>query len=172
MLSAVGCSPVRAAQVSERDAIREFQVKNHLEASVYSEGSRIAQINELPDDFPQLYSDEAFLKGHIFVVTSEADGGYVATLGLAGFDEKESNKLEIVFLSVREDFRKRGLGQTLLDQAIQVAKGIDGCKGLRLLTLKDVLAPACRLYERNGFKITNERQTEFYVLLYYELQWE
>jgi ribosomal protein S18 acetylase RimI-like enzyme len=54
-------------------------------------------------------------------------------------------------IRVEPGFRKQGIGRALVEQAIIWARG-KGMPGIRLET-QDVNVPACRLYERCGFKL-------------------
>ena len=83
---------------------------------------------------------------------------------LIGLAPASEHVAEITTVSVRASHRRQGLGQRLLSHAIQCAAS-QGFKRLTLITLKDVLADAVRLYERNGFVTVSELVTPFYRVI-------
>ena len=46
---------IRRAAPSEREAVRDFEIKHHLESSAYSPESEAAQIADIPTDFPEFF---------------------------------------------------------------------------------------------------------------------
>ncbi len=78
--------------------------------------------------------------------------------------------IELKSFSVAETCRRQGVGQRMLQHAIDTCRSL-GYKGIKLLTL-DVLPDARRLYERNGFRIVREEVVPHYRLYYYQLDLE
>ena len=114
------------------------------------------------------FSDEEFCKVQLFVAVAEDSGEYTGVAGLRREPPRDGRQVgEIISVSVRPEFRKRGIGQSLLSHVISVARD-EGIEVLELLTLKDVLADAVRLYERNGFHVAREKLVPHYHLLYME----
>ncbi|MFM6935311.1 MAG: N-acetyltransferase family protein [Flavobacteriales bacterium] len=70
--------------------------------------------------------------------------------GEAQTESRKETSLEIERIYVRSSHQRRGIGQFLLDQAIQIAKA----KGLKLIWLGvwEHNLSAIRFYERNGFE--------------------
>ena len=87
----------------------------------------------------------------VHISLSRRDGhGLVA--GLTGHAKRASAWFHIVFLWVREDHRRQGLGESLLAECTRLAKA-EGFKGLELDTL-DFQAPD--YYPKLGFEVYAE----------------
>lgn len=70
-------------------------------------------------------------------------------------DTSESQSTELVYMGVHPEFRGRGLGRSMLRHAISVAHG-SGRSSLKLaVDLQN--SPARRLYESEGFLVTDRR---------------
>ncbi len=79
----------------------------------------------------------------------------------------DDKTIDLKAISVAEAHRREGLGQKLLSHAIETARGL-GYAAIKLVTL-DVLPIARRLYERNGFRVVEEKPIPFYILYTYQL---
>ena len=66
---------------------------------------------------------------------------------------KLSHCADVMMMFVRPDSQNQGIGQQLLETAIERAKGIDGLEQLELSASRDASA-AIRLYEKVGFEST------------------
>ena len=60
------------------------------------------------------------------------------------------DQLEITNIVVKKDFRKKGIGNELLEQLIKLAK--ENGKGKITLEVNSTNLAAIKLYEKNGFK--------------------
>lgn len=141
-----------------QDTLRERELNNiKLESfsECYAEDFRelnLAWIQEhwRPEqkDFEELNNpEEAILK----------KGGYIAiakindlVVGSCGLIKVEDQTYELVKMTVRSSFRKKGIGQKLAENAIKKAHSL-GAKTI-LLECNSVLTPAISLYEKLGFK--------------------
>lgn len=82
-----------------------------------------------------------------------AEGGASEPVGLVGWRlEADSRVAEITVLAVREDARRRGVGQALLDTAVEALRAA-GVERAWLVTTNDNL-PALRLYQRAGWQLS------------------
>ena len=72
-----------------------------------------------------------------------------ATVGFTDLEHQGGGKAKILGLAVLPEYRRRGIGQALLDKALAaaLAKGDEKCV---ILVAEDNL-PAQGLYEKNGF---------------------
>ncbi len=86
-------------------------------------------------------------RGGVFNVLQEQDGTVVGSYGLYPLGD---GTCELRKMYLHRDYRGRGLGRRLLDDALARAKE----SGFRRITLEtaSVLKEAIRLYERHGFK--------------------
>ncbi|WP_171816808.1 GNAT family N-acetyltransferase [Thermotoga caldifontis] len=80
-------------------------------------------------------------------ISVEVDGKFVGwmTLGMEGWNDR----LRIHELLVLEQYRRKGVGQLLLDKAKQVAKQ----KGCRAIVLEMNNFGAIQFYKKQGFKL-------------------
>jgi len=85
-------------------------------------------------------------KDYVLYLVTEIDKKVVGTMGLKKID-KESARLKRMY--VNDAYRKRGLGQKMLDQIIKFAKE-NGYKRILLHTYP-IMENAKRFYKRNGF---------------------
>ena len=163
---------------TDLSALRDFVFHNHVEASSLCAASRAAQTSELPVDFPDLLSPEAFstLGAGSWVVCDEA-GTLVGASGLKRGDTPTTYALSYLFVAPRA--QRRGMGRALLRAALAHAQALASAAGapltLQLLTLEGVYAPAVALYESEGFTLSRRVPASsdpgacpFYTLLYME----
>jgi ribosomal protein S18 acetylase RimI-like enzyme len=83
------------------------------------------------------------------VFAAEMEGKRVGWLEL-GYD-KWNNRMRVWEFSVEEDFRRRGIGTLLMDQAVAIARE----KGARMLVLEtqSCNVPAVNFYSKYGFEL-------------------
>lgn len=67
---------------------------------------------------------------------------------------------ELVYMGVAPEFRGRGLGAELVRRAVESARTLD-CRSIRV-AVDTANGPACRLYDRAGFRGIGQRYT-YYV---------
>ena len=138
---------IRKAQPNERVLIRDHLVPIHLKLSVRNEKELFDQTNELPDDFPALYSEELFLNDkithYLVAVTNSVDNRIIGSIGILD-DEKNYNndvttiktaKLNSFFVS--EEYQNMGIGQDLMNEALQQAK-LRHIQRIEVLTMREV----------------------------------
>lgn len=171
---------VRRAHPEDRVALRKFQALNHLDATGYCSSALETQISELKPDFPDLYDERAFNDGWSWVAeivgrassfnnesnscssssaSSASSSSQSAIVGCIGMirdsADADGTTAYLSFLSVHPDMRGQGLGDYLLQLALNEAVSL-GFKRIHLLTLKCMYAAACRLYARAGFTAYKE----------------
>jgi len=88
-----------------------------------------------------MYNDE---DGGIILVTENSD--YIACVALRRID---ASSAELKRMYVRPGFQHKGIGQQLLDQAIELASRLKYSR-IKLDTLNHMI-PAMKLYKKNGF---------------------
>ncbi len=78
-----------------------------------------------------------------------AENRHGVVIGTVGVSVTDAEVAELVRLSVASTLRGRGIGSFLLRHAVAYAKSL----GLRTLWLEtmDLMRPACKMYERQGF---------------------
>lgn len=88
-----------------------------------------------------------FARGGVFCVLEEEDGSIIGSCGL---HPMQAGTCELRKMYLRRDYRGKGLGRMLLEDALARAREL----GFRRVTLEtaSVLKEAIRLYERYGFK--------------------
>ena len=134
---------VRLAQARERNALEDLQRRASLAL-----GTHNAQLEANPDAIH--LPAERIALGKVLV--AEIDGE------IAGFAVvlDESGRAELDGLFVEPSHWLRGIGRALVDEAIHLARD----RGLSLMTV--VANPAAReFYERCGFSVEGEAQTQF-----------
>jgi len=110
---------------------------------------------------PENYTSRFFMEHHerfpeAFLV-AEVEGnvvGYVMSrveLGLGCTVKGIIKKGHIVSIAVLPDYRRRGIGSKLLEQAMEALKDIYGCKEV-YLEVRVSNNPAISLYEKYGFR--------------------
>ena len=75
---------------------------------------------------------------------------------------KLAHSADVVFLYVRRDRQRQGIGRALLERLIDEAGRIDGLEQLELSVSSDSLA-ARQLYEQAGFEITGVQRRQIKV---------
>lgn len=76
--------------------------------------------------------------------------------GLITLEVLKNGRLNIGLLAVDEQVRGQGIGNKLLNAAVQ-RSAIWHCNGIQVVT-QQANIPACQFYERNGFRIESIRQ--------------
>jgi len=147
----------REASIAERPKVASLVIQNHLRLSEDCPVEYLAQVTDIPTDFENLLHDEIFEKGTYFVAVHEKED-VVACAGITpktSSDGESASEWILCAVTVHPDFRCRGLGSHLINMAISEArkKTVFGAETLELVTLKEKMASACRLYERLDFKV-------------------
>lgn len=62
-----------------------------------------------------------------------------------------NNRMRISNIYVDSDYRRKGLGQTMMDKAVEIASAMD-CRAL-ILETQSCNLPAIRFYRKNKFKL-------------------
>ncbi len=75
---------------------------------------------------------------------------------------KLAHAADVVFLYVRQDRQRQGIGRALLEHLIDEARQIDGIEQLELSVSSDSTA-ARRLYEQAGFEVTGVQRRQIRV---------
>jgi len=161
---------IRRAANSEREAVREFECRQHLESTGCSPAALASQTSDLTLDFPCFASPEAFGAARCWVAqtarlpaaegsTVTAGGSeapqYAGVIGWSPSPESAATAY-LYFLSVHPECRRLGLASKLLRTALEAAVA-EGFKTVHLVTVRHWLGDAIRLYERIGFRLTSER---------------
>ena len=165
---------IRKAQPNERVLIRDHLVPIHLKLSVRNEKELFDQTNELPDDFPALYSEELFLNDkithYLVAVTNSVDNRIIGSIGILD-DEKNYNndvttiktaKLNSFFVS--KEYQNMGIGQDLMNEALQQAK-LRHIQRIEVLTMREVYDNAIQLYQKYGFTIFKDYKSPHYNII-------
>lgn len=148
--------PIRLCTLADRASLRDFVCRVHLDASSPSPDALRHQIEDLPTDFPALFSDKAFSSQCVAAwIAVEIDGeGKERITGAAGLTLEEEDSKEgcvhLNFLFVDKALRGQRLGPRLLETALEEARR-RGFAAIRLLTLDRIYARAIALYARQGF---------------------
>jgi ribosomal protein S18 acetylase RimI-like enzyme len=153
----------RLCNKEDRQKVADFHIPNHIDASVRTEEERIVQTEELPQDFPSLYSDEIFAKDTTLV--AEIGGRIVGSISL---QSTSADECYLNIFSTATDVRRQGIGSKLMEMILNIAKE-QGHKVAKLITLQGVMLDAIKLYERFGFRKTLvEDGTCGYIIATYE----
>ena len=161
---------------SDRERVRDFVNSTHVKASALCDASRTQQISDLPNDFPELHSDEAWAalpEPHGWVFEDPGSGAILGAVGIKPGNDIAST-VHVSYLFVAPQTRGMGLGRALLRAALRGAADDHRAQSCTLLSLKGVYAPALALYASEGFQETREETTRFYTLVFMELdlaQW-
>ncbi len=120
----------------------------------------VIRINELtlPEHYPRWFWEDHLRNwGEAFLV-AEVEGrivGYVMTRVEYGpgyvVPEPMVRKGHIVSIAVLPEFRRRGIGTRLMEEAMRVLRDVYGCKEV-YLEVRVSNTPAIRLYEKLGFR--------------------
>ncbi len=131
---------------------------------------RLKALRESPEAFSSSYAEEShytleFVAGRLSSDSSRALGAFASNgelIGMTGIYRERHIKLNhkaVIFgMYVTPEFRGRGIGRRLLEEAISQAKNIPGIRRLNL-SVVSVNKPAVKLYESAGF-ITYGREKE------------
>ena len=159
----------QVANNDDMEMVRNFVIREHLETTVFSEASRIAQIDDLMNDFPSLYSQDEWVKSLniLCYLNNIHDLDNQIIIGCIGLSHVNENCLEINHFHLIKQYRQRGIGRLLLQMVIGGASF--HYHKIFLITLKGILDGAIRLYESEGFYVYKERQSPFYHVIYMEL---
>lgn len=138
----------------EFTALRTFVHTQHVEASSFSDASRIAQQEDCDSgaDFPDLHTFEAFeaLSLQSYLALDE-DGSIKGACGLKRGESE--GYAHVSYLFVDSTVRGQGVGTKLLRRILESAQGLGALHTLKLLTLEGQYATAIKLYTTFGFRV-------------------
>jgi ribosomal protein S18 acetylase RimI-like enzyme len=164
---------LRPATASDRTRVCDFVVDVHLEATGYNEEAREQQRLELPDDFPELFSDEVWINTISLLCFSSRDvdaDERPLLIGCIGMRHHSNETAEIGYFYVHNKYRRLGIGRSLLKLSLSWLKRISSAalfpysyKKIVLITLLDILDAAIKLYKSEGFVVQEEKQSKFYT---------
>ncbi len=152
---------IRPATLDDLPSIRRL-----FEASVYEGQTRINDTGADIDNFREAYLDESETSG--FWVAEVGDH----VVGMIGMQEIRTDVAEVRRLRIEEQYRRRGLGTALMEQAIGFCRDHGYVK--IVLDVRVERGPAIELVKKFGFFHSKTRETEghklldFYVDLYNE----
>ena len=148
----------RAAAAADFLALSSFVHSQHVEASSWDAASRAAQVADLPTDFPDLVSPDAWasLSRGAWLLT-DPGGALVGAAGLKASPTLPAGGADVSFLFVAPAWRGRGLGAQLLGACLQAAEAA-GAPAVRLLSIT-VYEAALKLYASRGFAEWKPRET-------------
>ena len=103
------------------------------------------------EEFERSEIEAAAKHGRAFILVAESQNAIVGTLGLWAGNENHERHAARFGVSVRKEFRRRGIGRRLIETAISETKNWPGFCRIELeCTLNN--AGAIRLYESLGFE--------------------
>jgi GNAT superfamily N-acetyltransferase len=158
----------RAAAAADFPLLVSFVHAQHVESSSWDAASRAAQVADLPTDFPDLVSPDAWasLSRGAWLFADPA-GALVAAAGLKASPTLPAGGVDVSFLFVAPVWRGRGLGARLLGACLQAAEAV-GAPAVRLLSIT-VYEAALKLYASRGFAEWKPRETVgLYTLVHLE----
>ena len=115
----------------------------------------LIQEADIPDDYVNIISEQEFLMGMYWMVKD--DGKIIGTIGV---HPENDDEYKLSGFCVDENYRGRGIGKNLLQQALQFTEG----KRVYLWTLRHYHDKAITMYERNEFKLEQEVKTKFFIV--------
>ena len=169
---------IRLACEADRATICQLVVSNHLSLSEDCPVEWVEQFQDVTDDYAHLFHADKFATGW-YVVAEQVTSATTTTttgdevvdgvsakkstiiVGVAGMIPKGSSLKTKVWIvtavSVQKGCRRHGLGEKLLRRVLSDARDdMLGITRLELETLKEIMEPAWRLYEKLGFKREKE----------------
>ena len=152
---------VRLAVADDHSALQELFTAGLVEGQVRGSDTG-ADIENLQDAY---FSDD----GESAFWVADTDSTVIGMIGVQNTSEGEA---EIRRLRVREDFRRRGVGAKLMEQALTFCRHHGYLKVT--LDVRIERGPAIALFEKFGFQLTRTREIngrrmlDFYVDLYRE----
>src|SRR5204863_5305502 len=120
-------------------------------------------------------SDLDFVRQRLAAVATPEDGSFVLgafeeeLIGVCGVARASAGLVRLWGFFVKPEFRRRGVGKTLMEGAIQRAARMPNVVRMEL-GVSDSSVAARRLYERAGFVDTGERTAECAHLMVCELK--
>lgn len=162
---------IRPASHSERVKVLEFVTQVHLEATGYSEAAYAQQVQELPDDFPELHIDTLWLLSKSWLCFTRPEEGHQPVLvGCIGLRHASDRTAEIGYFYVHKDYRGICIGRTLLGISLKWLKISSernqfpyNYNRVVLITLFDILKVAVAVYQNEGFFMFKEEKTKYFV---------
>jgi ribosomal protein S18 acetylase RimI-like enzyme len=134
--------------------------------SLYVDGLLSGRIADNDTGYDIDHIDQVYMKspGSNFWVAESAPGEIVGTIGVQHLDDGVG---EIRRLRVRTDFRRRGIGTSLLETALRFCQE----RGYLKVTLDTFVerAPAISLFERFRFRLSRTRNVGEKELVYFYL---
>lgn len=165
---------IRSARLDERELVKEFVCRIHVEVSAYDEESKYHQIEDLPVDFPSLYSEELWVHSKTWLCFRKESNQLLGTIGLKHYSEEKV--VEIAFFFIESDARGKGIGRTLLKHTISWVRQVKSndqylFNAIDLLTLRKHMEPAISLYQTEGFVLYHEFNSKYYHQVRMRLSW-
>ena len=110
--------------------------------------------------YKSLLEQMKITEANYWVAVDDISGKVIGTTGLYGYIKDEAEAYWLGYTCVDPDFRGQGIGAKLVDFATEKAREA-GKKFLRLYTSNNPnQAVAQILYDKRGFRITGEEQSE------------
>jgi RimJ/RimL family protein N-acetyltransferase len=114
------------------------------------------EFNYTIDDERKLVDERARSDNSVFLL-AEVDGQIIGLLGCEGGKRRKVRHVTVLGMSVRKDWRDRGVGKALMAHAINWAKSTGVVKRIELSVFARN-ARALHLYEQCGFVIEGRRR--------------
>ncbi|MHC4776123.1 MAG: GNAT family N-acetyltransferase [Planctomycetota bacterium] len=152
---------VRLARAEDYAALRTLFKQGMIEGQVRGSDTG-ADIENVAEAY---FSDEG--QSALWVADYNDD-----IIGMIGVQKTSDHEAEVRRLRVREDYRRRGLGAKLVEQALGFCQHHGYLKVM--LDVRIERAPAIKLFEKFGFKLARQRELEgrkvldFYLDIYSE----
>lgn len=166
----------RRATMEDQTMIGSLVIQNHLALSQDFPEEYLRQVVDVPADFAHLINRKQFEKSCFVVAVDDAHNRIVGCAGIISSIVKadpdaaivDFGEWELTGVTVAQSHRNRGLARTMIELLLQEVR--DGrlespsgpilgvCQRVHLVTLKERMAPACRLYESLGFQLEREEQ--------------
>lgn len=167
----------RLATGTDHPHLTKLVIQNHLALSDDCPEEWLSQLSDVPSDFPHLLSADAFARGVYYVAVTTRDGEIVGSAGVTPVvPEKKDDGgccYGLTAITVKKEWRGGGIGTELANMALSGARK-SGAKKVKLVTLKETMESAWRLYEKLGFRRVGEKVSAEYprkmTVLYYEMK--
>ena len=121
----------------------------------------------LPEHYPRAFWEEHVKRWNKAFLVAEVDGwivGYImcrVEWGWGFTKNKILKKGHVISIAVRKEYRRRGIGKKLMEEAMKALKEVYGAEEV-YLEVRVSNKPAISLYEKLGFKIV-KRVAAYYL---------
>jgi len=145
----------------DRAALVQLVVSNHLKLSAGCPEEWMEQLCDVPRDFAHLLDALQFVRGRYNVAKEVGTGRVVGAAGVTPIETKDECRCEfgasnhdwaLTAVTVADEWRRQGVAASLVRMALQDARDA-GARCVKAVTLKELMQPAWRLYERLGFQL-------------------